>query len=115
MEASGLSRHLAIPEFKFGRSFMAENTSAEEVKKIAFVPEKTKQKGKLSMDPIVESSWKPTDYSAPVEESISLVGKSTGMLSTTSGGFTPQNVGVGQMKLEASPQYSRKRQLRVRV
>ena len=56
----------------------------------AFVLKKTKQKGKLSMDPMVESSWKPKDYSALVEQTISLVGKSTGMLEVTSGGFTPQ-------------------------
>ena len=35
------------------------------------------------------------DYSVPVEETISLVGKSTGMPEATSGGFTPQTVGVG--------------------
>ena len=103
MEANGLSRHLEIPEFKFGRSSMAKDTGMEEVKKMALAPKKIKQKGKLSMDPMVESSWKSTDYSAPAEDSISLVGKSTGMLSTTLGVFAPHTIGVGQMKLEAPP------------
>ena len=53
---------------------MAEDPGIEDVKKMAFVPQKTEQKGNLSMDPIVESSWKSTDYLAPNEESISFVG-----------------------------------------
>ena len=68
---------------------MAEDFGTEEVKKMAFVPEKTEQKGKPSMDPMVELSWKSTNYSTPTEDSISLVGKSMGMLNTTSGGFAP--------------------------
>ena len=68
---------------------MARNGGAEDVEKMAFVPHKEEQKGKLSRDPMVETSWKSTNYSALVEESISLVGKSTGMLSTTSGVSTP--------------------------
>ena len=55
------------------------------------------------------------DYSVPIKESVSLVGKSTGMPGTTSGGFAPQIAGVGQMKLEAPPQYSGKRQPGARV
>ena len=94
MEARGSSRCLAILKFKFGKSFMAEDIGAEEVNKMAFVPEKIEQKGKLSMEPMVESSWKSIDYSAPAEESISLVGKYMGMTSTTSSGFTPQTIGV---------------------
>ena len=89
---------------------MVGDSGAEDVEKMAFVPKKTKQKGKLSMDPMVESSWKSTDYSAPTKESISLVGKSTGMLSTASGVFVPQTTGVGQMRLESPTQYSSKRQ-----
>ena len=34
---------------------------------------------------------------------------------TTSGGFAPQTAGVGQMKLDAPPRYSSKRQPGVRV
>ena len=64
------------------------------------------------MGPMVTSGWKSKDYSAPAKETISLVGKSTGMPEATSGGFIPQTVGVGQMKLEAPPQYSGKRQPR---
>ena len=66
---------------------MAGEGGIEEVKKMAFVPEELEQKGKLSMDPMVETSWKSTDFSAPTEESISLVGKSIGMPRTTLGGF----------------------------
>ena len=62
---------------------------------------KTEGKGELSMGPMVTSGWKSKDYSAPPEESVSLVGKSTGMLETTSGSFVSQTAGVGQIKLEA--------------
>ena len=56
VEASGSSGCLAIPKFKFGKGFMAEDDGTEEVKKTAFVPLKIEPKGKLSMDPMVESS-----------------------------------------------------------
>ena len=72
-------------------------------KKMAPVASKTEEKGELSMGPMVSSGWKSKDYSVPVEESVSLVGKSTGMPEATSGGFVPQTAGVGQMKLEAPP------------
>ena len=45
------------------------------------------------------------DYLPPAKETILLVGKSTGMPEATSGGFAPQTVGLGQMKLEAPPRY----------
>ena len=61
---------------------------------MAFVPQKTEQIGKLSLDPMVETSWKSTDYSAPAEESISLVGKSIVMLRATSGGLYPRLLGL---------------------
>ena len=64
---------------------------------------------------MVTSGWKSKDYSSPVEESVSLVGKSTVLPETTSGGFVPHTVGVGQMKLEAPSRYSGKRQPRARV
>ena len=67
------------------------------------------------MGPMVTSGWQSKNYSIPVEESVSLVGKCTGMAGTTSGGFAPQTAGVGQMKLEAPPQYSGKRQPGARV
>ena len=89
---------------------MAKGAGAEDMKNPAFVLKKTEQKGKLSVDPMVELSWKFADYSAPTEKSVSMVGKSMGMSSATSRGFAPQIVGVGQMKLEAPPQYLGKRQ-----
>ena len=93
---------------------MAGDVSTENVGKTALVPPKA-EKGELLMGPMVMSGWKSKDYSVPVEESVSLVGKSTGMPETTSGGFAPQTVGVGRMKLEAPLQYSGKRQLGARV
>ena len=85
--------------------------AAEEVKKTAPAGNKTEEQREMSMGPMVTSRWKSKDYSAPIEETILLVGKSTSMLEATSGGFVPQIAGVGQMKLEAPPQYSGKRQL----
>ena len=70
-------------------------------KKTALAASKTEEKGELSMGSMVTLGWKSKDYSAPAIESVSLVGKSTGMLETTSGGFSPQTTRVGQMKLEA--------------
>ena len=72
-------------------------------KKTAPVASKTEEKGELSMGSMISSGWKSKDYSVPIEESVSLVGKSTRMPETTSGGFAPQTAGVGQMKLEAPP------------
>ena len=114
MEAGGSSGQLAVPKFKFGGSFIASDGSTEDVGKTALVPPK-EEKGKLSMGLIMTSGWKSKDYSTPTKKSLSLVGKSTGMPETTSGGFPPQTDGVGQMKLEAPPQYSGKRQPRARV
>ena len=68
---------------------------------MTLVASKKEQKGRLTMDPMVESSWRSKEYSTLTEETVSLVGKFASMLSTTSGGFTPQAAGVGQMKLEA--------------
>ena len=117
VEASESSKHLAIPEFKFGfgGSFMAGDGGTEEGAKLAFVVPIEEQKGKLSMDPMVEALWKSIDFLAPTEELISLVGKSMGMPTATSGSFIPQIVGIGQMKLEAPPQYFGKRQPGLRV
>ena len=84
-------------------------------KKTAPAASKTEEKGGLSMGPMVSSGWKSKDYSVPIEESVSLVGKSTGMLEATSGGFVPQTAAVGQLKLEAPPPYSSERQPGARV
>ena len=45
VEASGLSGHPAVPEFKFGGSFMVGDGDADEVKKMALVANKTEEKG----------------------------------------------------------------------
>ena len=50
---------------------------------------KTEEKGKLSMDPMVESLWRSKDYSATIEETISLVGKIVEMPGATSRCFVP--------------------------
>ena len=91
VEASGASGCAALPEFKFGfgGSFMVGAGGVEEGKKMAFMLPKEEQKGKLSMDPMVETSLKSTDFLAAIEESISLVEKATGMPSATSGGLVP--------------------------
>ena len=70
VEASGSVGHPMIPEFKFGKSYMVENDGTEDVKKMSFMPQKIEQKGKLRIDPMVESSWKSKDYSVPTEEII---------------------------------------------
>ena len=81
---------------------MAGDVSIENVGKTALVPQK-EEKGELSLGPMVASGWESKDYSALAEESVSLVGKSTGMPAITSTGFAPHTAGVGQMKLEAPP------------
>ena len=101
-EAGGLSGHPATPQFTFGGSFTAGHGSTEDMGKTALVPQK-KEKGELSLGPMVMSGWESKDYSVPVEESISLVGKSTGMPVTTLGVVAPHTAGVGHMKLEAPP------------
>ena len=44
-------------------------------KKMAPAASKTEEKGELSMGPMVSSGWKSKDYSVPIEEFVSLVGK----------------------------------------
>ena len=114
MEAGGSSGQPAAPQFTFGGSFVAGHGGTDDMEKTALVPEK-EEKGELSLGPMVTSGWKSKDYSAPAEESVSLVGKSTVLPETTSGGFAPHTAGVGQMKLEAPPRYSGKRQPGARV
>ena len=64
------------PQFKFGGSFVAGHGGTDDMGKMARVPEKD-EKGEPSLGPMVTSGWKSKDYSAPAEESVSLVGKST--------------------------------------
>ena len=44
---------------------MVGDGGAEEGKKTVFVPPKEEQKRKLSMDPMVETSWNSTDFLGP--------------------------------------------------
>ena len=62
--------------------------STEDMGKMALVPPK-EEKGELSLGPMVTSGWKSKDCSSPAKESVSLVGKSTGMPETTSGVLHP--------------------------
>ena len=93
MEAGGSSGHPAAPQFKFTWGHTAEDGSTEDVGKTALVPPK-EEKGELLMGLMVVSGWKSKDYSAPTEESVSMVGKSTGMPETTSGGLHPRLLGL---------------------
>ena len=92
-EAGGSSGHPAAPQFAFGGSFVASHGGTEDMAKTALVPEK-EEKGELSLGPMVTSGWKSKDYSAPAEESVSLVGKSTVLPETTSGGYAPTLLGL---------------------
>ena len=98
-EASGFGEPL-MPSSKI---YTHDGEDIVTEKKTAPMASKTEEKGELSMGPMISSAWMSKDYSVPVEESVSLVGKSMGMAGTTSGGFAPQTAGVGQMKLEAPP------------
>ena len=94
MEAGGSSGRLVMPKFKFAENYMDKDASTEEVGKLAFVPFNL-EKGKLSIGRMVGSRWESKDYSFPTRETISLVGKSMGMLGAASGGFRPQTTRVG--------------------
>ena len=64
--------------------------------KTAPVASKTEEKGGLSIGHMVSSGWQSKGYSVPVEDSVSLVGKSMETPEATSGGFVPQSVGVAK-------------------
>ena len=100
-EASGFGE-LVMPSLKVNAD---DGEDVEIEKKTAPMASKTEENGELSMGPMISSGWKSKDYSVLIEESVLLVGKSTGIPEATSGGFVPQTVGVGQMKLEAPPRY----------
>ena len=76
MEVGGSSGQPVAPQFKFGGSFVAAHGGTDDMGKTALMPQK-EEKGELSLGPMVASGWKSKDYSAPAEESVSLVGKST--------------------------------------
>ena len=76
----------------------------------------TKEKGRdFILDPMVTKRSTPQDYLASASDMVSLVGKESMMGGPSLGGFTPHTTGVGQMKLEAPPRYSRKKQPSVRT
>ena len=71
----------------------------------------TKEKGEdFILDPMVTKGSTPQDYSASVSDTVSLVGKESMMGGPSPRGFMSHTVGVGQMKLEAPPRYSGKKQ-----
>ena len=94
VEASGSSGCLAMLEFKFTWGHVAEDGSTDDVGKTALMPPKV-EKGELLMGPMVTFGWKSKDYLVPIEESVLLVGKSTGMPETTLGDFASQTARVG--------------------
>ena len=77
-----------MPKFKFAEGCAVEDVSSEDVGEMAFAPFKT-DKGKLLVGSMVELGWKLKNYSALARDTISLVGKSTGVLEVTLGSFAP--------------------------
>ena len=74
------------------------------------------EKGEVFIsDSMVTKRTAPLDYSESVSNTVSLVGKGPMMTGPAPGGFTPHAAGVGQMKLEAPPRYSGKKQPSVRT
>ena len=65
-----------------------------EEEETVIVAKENQQKWKLHMDPLVEISWPHKRCLDLMEEIIFLVGKSVGILETTSGGFTTQIAGL---------------------
>ena len=95
MEAGGLGGQLAIPKFKFAKGYASEDVGAEKVGKTAFMPFIV-EKGKLLMGRMVESGWESKDYLALARGTISLVGKSTGMLGAASRVSYPRLLGLAK-------------------
>ena len=71
--------------------------------------------GDFILDPMTSKMSAPVDYSATASDTVSLVGKGPVMSGPSPGGYMPQTAGVGQMKLEAPPRYSGKKQPSVRT
>ena len=67
---------------------------------MALAPSKNEEKGKLQWIMSLRLFWLSKEYSAPMEDTVVLVGKSVYILGTTSGGFTPPIAGGGPMKPE---------------
>ena len=73
------------------------------------------KKGKL-LDPMIGSPPPYVDFTAFVSgEDVSLVDKPIDMATTSIGGSTPLTTAGGQVKIEAPPRYSGKRQPSVRI
>ena len=73
------------------------------------------EKGKF-LDPMVGSPPPYMDFTASVsEEDVSLVDRPVDVAMNSTGGSAPLTVVGGQVKIEAPPTYSRKRQLSVRI
>ena len=53
VEASGFGGHPTITDTKLTEEYMAEVDSTENMEKTAFLPQKTEQKGKFLMNPMV--------------------------------------------------------------
>ena len=109
-EASGFGGELALSTMGQTEVYMLVGGDNEEEEKISPMAKETKRKWKLLMDPMVETSWRSKNYSAPIVEKMSLVGNMVEMPGTTSGSFAHQTIGVGQMKLDVPPRYLGKRQ-----
>ena len=86
-----------------------------EDKTVASTGENEEKGGVFIGDPMVTQRMAPLDYSESVSDTVSLVGKGPTMTGPVSGGSTPHAAGVGQMKLEAPPRYSGKKQPSVRT
>ena len=88
----------------------------EEYKKlVSSAIEKEEKEGDLILDPVTTKISAPRDYSATISDTVSLVGKGPMDAGPSPGGSVPQTAGVGQMKLEAPPRYSGKKQPSVRT
>ena len=109
-EVDGFGGQLVVQNAEQTRVYVVVEDTEEE--KMALSASKSEENRKLWMYPIIETSWKKSkEYSIPMEDTISLVGKFVEMPGATSGDFAPQTARVGQMKLEAPLEYSGKRHL----
>ena len=92
VEANGCDESL-MPSFKVN-AHDGEDIVIE--KKTAPAASKTEEKGELSMGLMISSGWKSKDYTVPVEESVSLVGKSMGLPGPPQGVLYPKLLGLAK-------------------
>ena len=76
---------------------------------------KEEKGGDFILDPMTSKMSAPMEYLDTTSDTMFLVCKGLGMSGPSLGGFIPQTSGVGQMKLEAPPRYSGKKQPSVRT